>query len=111
MRIVQFFTVLAAAGLWSGLRMHPAIAWLVAANVFGFILYGCDKFFAKRGWRRVSEADLLLYTLLGGTVGTWLGMRAFRHKTRKQSFLRSFGIIAFSQIGLVAVWLGWMFFR
>jgi len=102
---VQFLTVVLVLTLWSGLRTHPAIAWLVAVNVFGFALYGADKLFAKRQWRRVSEADLLLYTVVGGTLGTWLGMRAFRHKTRKQSFRRSFAIVVAIQGALLAAFL------
>lgn len=108
---VQFLTVVVALVLWSGLRFHPLLAWLLAVNSFGFLLYGADKFFARKGWRRVSEADLLLYTVVGGTMGTWLGMRVFRHKTRKQSFRRSFGIIVAIQAALLAAFLWGRFGR
>lgn len=111
MPAVQFLTVVVALVLWSGLRFHPLLAWLLAVNSFGFLLYGADKFFARKGWRRVSEADLLLYTVVGGTVGTWLGMRAFRHKTRKQSFRRSFGIIVAIQAALLVAFLWGRFGR
>lgn len=111
MWIVQLLTVITALTLWSGLQWHFILAWLLAVNLFGFVLYGCDKQFAKRGWRRVSEADLLLYTLAGGTPGTWLGMRVFRHKTRKQSFRRAFAIIVGLQVILLAVWLWGRFGR
>lgn len=101
----QLLTVLVAIGLWSGLRWPGAAAWLAAANLFGFALYGADKFFARRGWRRVSEADLLLYALLGGTAGAWLGMRTFRHKTRKRGFRRAFAIIVILQGVLLGAFL------
>ncbi|MBL6764720.1 MAG: DUF1294 domain-containing protein [Verrucomicrobiae bacterium] len=111
MSIVQFLTVVVAFSVWSGLRAHPLAAWLLTVNAFGFGVFGCDKFFAKRGWRRVSEADLLVYTLVGGTLGTWLGMRAFRHKTRKESFRKAFRIVVAGQGLLLAGVICWMAFR
>lgn len=64
------------------------MAWwlLVALNVFSFLLFGYDKRQARRDSPRISERTLLLSALVSGTVGAWLGMAAFRHKTRKRSF-------------------------
>ncbi len=66
---------------------------LVALNAVSFALFGLDKRRARRGARRIPEATLLLSALVSGTVGAWLGMRVFHHKTRKRSFLAAMALI------------------
>ena len=60
--------------------------YLIFINVAAFALYGIDKHRAKRGAWRIPEKTLLGAAALGGGVGALLGMRAFRHKTRKLKF-------------------------
>ena len=59
---------------------------VLAVNAITFAVYGLDKWFAVRAWRRVPEARLLLFAWLSGWIGAWLAMAVFRHKTRKTSF-------------------------
>ena len=42
-----------------------------------------DKKKAKYGRWRISEKALLIVALLGGSIGTIIGMYWFRHKTQK----------------------------
>lgn len=63
-------------------------AYLVVANLVSFLLFGWDKSRARRGARRIPERTLLWSAALSGTVGAWLAMRVFRHKTVKASFRR-----------------------
>ena len=65
---------------------------LLLFNLAVFLIYGLDKRKAKRGSRRISEKTLLLLAVFGGSVGAWLGMRLFHHKTRHWYF--RFGIPA-----------------
>ncbi len=51
-----------------------------------FILYGVDKFKAKRNLWRIKESVLLLFGFLGGAVGALIGMNLFHHKTRHWYF-------------------------
>ena len=51
-------------------------------SFLAFILYGADKFKAKRGLWRIPERVLLGFALLGGAVGALVGMNLFRHKTK-----------------------------
>ncbi|MEG2199339.1 MAG: DUF1294 domain-containing protein [Anaerovorax sp.] len=51
-----------------------------------FAMMGIDKSNAIRGRWRISEKTLILSALLLGGVGSWLGMTAFRHKTKHMKF-------------------------
>ncbi len=55
-------------------------------NVLVFLIYGADKYRAKRGKWRVSEKALLLCAFFMGAAGAAAGMTVFRHKTRKLKF-------------------------
>ena len=66
--------------------MKTIICILAAVNLVAFLLYGLDKLKAKRGAWRIPEATLLLLALLGGSLGAFLGMEVFRHKTRHVKF-------------------------
>lgn len=61
--------------------------WAVGAwNLFVLLLYGADKWKAKHGRWRISEAALLGTAFCMGGAGALLGMLLFRHKTRKWKF-------------------------
>ena len=45
------------------------IYYLLAVNVLTFIVYGVDKWKARRGRWRVPEATLMGLAALGGSVG------------------------------------------
>ena len=59
----------------------------LAMNLWAFLAYCFDKVAAVRDQRRISEANLLALTLLGG-VGAITASTAFRHKVSKQPFRR-----------------------
>ncbi len=63
----------------------PAYVAVAAMSVVSFFLFGLDKRRAVRGAFRIRERTLLLSALFGGP-GALLGMRMFRHKTRKPLF-------------------------
>ncbi len=82
------------------------IGYLLLANVVTFITYGIDKYKAKNVKWRISEATLLLMAVFGGSVGAWLGMKAFHHKTMHKKFYIGMPAIIVLQIAL-AVWLAY----
>lgn len=61
--------------------------YLLAVNILGFYLMGIDKQKARRREFRIPEKTLFLVSAIGGSVGTWAGMYAFRHKTRHWYFV------------------------
>ena len=83
--------------------MSALLLLLAVLNAVSFAMFGIDKRRARRGQRRISERALLLSGLVSGTIGAWAGVFAFRHKTRKPSFLLP--LAAASLIDLAVVWL------
>ncbi|ACZ01909.1 DUF1294 domain-containing protein [Streptobacillus moniliformis] len=58
---------------------------LLTINLFAFIFFGIDKFFAINNISRISEKTLLSLSFLG-PFGAIIGMNLFRHKTKKLKF-------------------------
>lgn len=66
--------------------MDIIIGYLFTVNIVSFILYGVDKYKAKRGKWRISEATLLAMAIIGGSIGAWTGMKVWHHKTMHKKF-------------------------
>lgn len=66
--------------------MELLVYYLVAINVLTFVIYGADKWKARRGRWRIPEAALLWLAVLGGSVGALSAMWLFRHKTKNNKF-------------------------
>lgn len=77
------------------------LKYLLVINVLTFAVYGVDKWKARHGRWRVPEATLLGLAALGGSVGAWLAMQLFRHKTQKKKF--RYGVPAIFVLQLAAV--------
>lgn len=75
--------------------------YLVIINLMTFIAYGMDKRKAKKGKWRIPEKTLLLFAVLGGSVGALLGMYLFHHKTKHAKFTIGVPVILALQIGAV----------
>ena len=84
--------------------MNIILGYLLAVNIATFLLYGIDKYKAKKGKWRVSEATLLLMAVIGGSIGAWAGMRIWYHKTMHKKFKYGIPIIISLQVAL-AVYL------
>ena len=82
--------------------MEETICYLLAINIATFFLYGIDKYKAKKGRWRISEATLLLMAVIGGSIGAWGGMRIWHHKTMHKKFKYGTPLIIIMQIALVA---------
>jgi uncharacterized membrane protein YsdA (DUF1294 family) len=93
--------LLFAVGRFERTWYHLLACWLASINVVTFAFYGHDKLQARSNGRRVPEVVLHGLVLLGGTLGAYLGMRLFRHKTIKGTFRIVFWLIAALQVALV----------
>ena len=77
------------------------IYYLLAINVVTFIVYGIDKYKAKKAKWRIPEATLLLLAVLGGSIGAWMGMKVWHHKTMHKKFKYGIPAILLIQIALM----------
>lgn len=73
--------------IWNNFVMlWPLWAYLGILCLATFIVFGIDKFNAKRRGPRTPETVLLTLSFLGGGLGGWIAMGVFRHKTLHYSF-------------------------
>ena len=78
------------------------LIYLITINVVTFFLYGMDKWKAKRSKWRIPEATLLGLAVIGGSIGAWLGMKAWHHKTMHKKFKYGIPIIIIIQLLLLS---------
>ena len=82
--------------------LHSFLAYyLLVINAVTFIVYGIDKYKAKKAKWRISEATLLLLAVLGGSIGARMGMKVWRHKTMHKKFKYGIPAILLIQIALM----------
>ena len=78
------------------------IIYLAVINVATFFTFGIDKLKAKHAKWRIREAALLTLAVLGGSIGAWLGMKVWRHKTMHKKFKYGIPLILLVQIALIS---------
>lgn len=82
--------------------LHSCLAYyLLGINAVAFIVYGIDKYKAKKAKWRIPEATLLLLAVLGGSIGAWMGMKVWHHKTMHKKFKYGIPAILLIQIALM----------
>ena len=82
--------------------MHQySMYYLFAINIVSFFRYSIDKYKAKKNKWRISEATLLMIAVIGGSIGAWVGMRLWHHKTMHKKFKYGIPVIMIMQVCLV----------
>ena len=81
------------------------IIYFIIINIVGFALMGIDKRKAIKRTFRIPEATLFIVALIGGSIGSILGMQVFRHKTRHWYFAFGMPAILVVQIVLLVLLL------
>jgi uncharacterized membrane protein YsdA (DUF1294 family) len=77
------------------------IVYLLVINFIGIASMASDKIRAMEHRYRIPEAVLLLFAVVGGSIGSILGMFLFHHKTRKAKFRFGLPLILMVQIALI----------
>lgn len=80
--------------------MKYFIIYLIIINLIAFLSMYIDKRKAKYGKWRIKEYTLFILALIGGSIGSIIGMYTFRHKTKKAGFFIGFPLILILQIVL-----------
>ena len=80
---------------------HYSLYYLLVVNTLTFLLYGIDKYKAKKARWRISEATLLMMAVIGGSIGAWAGMRLWHHKTMHKKFKYGIPLIILLQVAVV----------
>jgi uncharacterized membrane protein YsdA (DUF1294 family) len=71
---------------------------LLVLNIFGFILVSLDKYKAKNRLWRIPERTFFLLSILGGSLGVYIGLFFFNHKTRRWYFMTLIPLIILAQL-------------
>lgn len=79
--------------------------YFIVINLIGFLSMYLDKYKAKKHLWRIPEATLFIIAIIGGSIGSILGMRIFHHKTRHWYFVYGMPAILIVQIALVLLLL------
>jgi Predicted membrane protein len=74
------------------------VVYLILINLVGFFMMFLDKKRAERKEWRIRERTLFLLAVFGGSIGSWLGMQCFHHKTRHLKFVIGIPVILLLQI-------------
>lgn len=77
------------------------IYYLIVINLVGILSMYLDKYFAKNNMYRISEKNLFLIAIIGGSIGSIIGMYKFRHKTKHKQFTIGLPSILIFQILLL----------
>ncbi|MBR4864613.1 MAG: DUF1294 domain-containing protein [Oscillospiraceae bacterium] len=87
--------------------MKIIILYLLIVNALGFILMLIDKYKAQKNLWRIPEATLMTVAAIGGSVGSLLGMKLIRHKTKHPKFTIGIPVILALQIFLIVILEGY----
>lgn len=77
------------------------VTYVIFMNLVSFIVMGIDKRKARKRAFRVPEATLFVLALIGGSLGSIVGMHLFHHKTRHWYFLYGMPVILALQVFLI----------
>lgn len=79
------------------------LVYLIIINLISFIIFALDKLYAiKKKWR-YKEVTLLGLCFCGGSLGGFLAMHLFKHKTKKKVFVISIPLMMIIQIMVIII--------
>lgn len=80
------------------------MGYVIAMNIIGFFVMGMDKWKARTNRWRIPEKTLFAVSILGGSIGTLVGMHVFHHKTKHWYFRVGMPLILILQCAGVFVY-------
>ena len=86
------------------LLSSPLLLLFGIVNSVAWLIMLWDKMESRKsGAERISEGMLFFLATIGGSIGIYLGMFMFRHKTRKWYFLIGIPILIFENIATLSI--------
>ena len=76
----------------------PFLVYFLAVSLITAVITATDKYKAKKGAFRISEATLFFLAAIGGATAEYLTMRLIRHKTLHKRFMIGLPLIIILQI-------------
>ena len=77
------------------------IGYFASVNILGFALMGIDKRRARKMAFRIPEATLFAIAIIGGSLGSIIGMFLFKHKTKHWYFKFGLPLILILQLAVL----------
>ena len=77
------------------------IVYFAIVNILGFALMGIDKRRARKMAFRIPEATLFAIAIIGGSLGSIIGMFLFKHKTKHWYFKFGLPLILILQLAVL----------
>lgn len=77
------------------------IYYFIIINLFTFLTFGLDKYFAIKNKNRIRIVFLIFLAIIGGSAGGLLSMFIFNHKTRVDYFIYGLPLIILMQVFLL----------
>lgn len=83
-------------------KVDLIIYYLIIINLISFLAFVLDKNRARKNRWRIPEKSLMTLAIIGGSLGSLIGIYSMRHKTQKKLFAVGIPLILVLQI-LVAI--------
>lgn len=74
------------------------LSYILIVNIIAFVTMGMDKRKAQNHKWRIKEKTLFLVAAVGGSIGSILGMKHFKHKTKHKRFIYGLPILLLIQV-------------
>lgn len=87
--------------IWNINPSKILIYYFIIINLFTFLTFGLDKYFAIKNKNRIRIVFLIFLAIIGGSVGGLLSMFIFNHKTRVDYFIYGLPLIILMQVFLL----------
>lgn len=87
--------------IWNINPSEILIYYFIIINLFTFLTFGLDKYFAIKNKNRIRIVFLIFLAIIGGSVGGMLSMFIFNHKTRVDYFIYGLPLIMIMQLFLL----------
>ena len=78
--------------------IYIPLIYFAAVSAITAIITAVDKYKAKKGAFRISEATLFILALTGGALSEYVTMRLIHHKTLHKRFMIGLPLIILLQI-------------